>query len=77
MVELNFQVKDIDDMPLTFGKYKGETPNEIAEHDDQYICWLYENITNPRPVSRRLYLACNYEDAEIIERKLESSRDHF
>ena len=35
---------DLDNKPLTFGKYEGETPNEIAEHNPQYIVWMYDNL---------------------------------
>ena len=35
---------DIDDMPLSFGKYKGKTPNEILELDAGYLIWAYDNI---------------------------------
>lgn len=37
-------VGDPDIKPLTFGKYKGYTPEEIAEHDPSYIVWLYDNV---------------------------------
>lgn len=29
---------------ITFGKYKGEIFDEIAEKDPKYIIWLYENV---------------------------------
>lgn len=51
---------DIDDRPLTFGKYKGQTPNEIADADPNYITWIYENVV-PRPVSTELYEWCEEE----------------
>jgi hypothetical protein len=50
----------IDDSPLQFGKYIGQTPNQIAEHSPGYIRWLYETI--PGNVSRELYLACEGEE---------------
>lgn len=45
-----------DDEPLKFGKYKGETPNEIAKHDPSYIVWIHENTK--RHVSDELYEQC-------------------
>lgn len=48
------KLPDIDDRPLTFGKYKGETPNEISRKDPQYLAWIYDNVT-PCPVSKDLY----------------------
>ena len=50
----------IDDRPLTFGKYKGETPSEIAQHDPHYITWIYENV-EPCSVSTELYDECYQE----------------
>ena len=31
---------DPDNEPLTFGKHKGMTPNEIFYDDPQYLIWL-------------------------------------
>ena len=50
--------KDIDSRALTFGKYKGQTPDDISESDPSYIVWLWDNVPDP-PVSRALYLACS------------------
>lgn len=36
--------EDLDDSPLTFGKYKGKTPNEIGDYSPSYIVWMYDNI---------------------------------
>lgn len=54
---------DIDSRPLTFGKHKGSTPEEIAQDDPSYIVWLYENI-DPSPVSEELYEQC-VDDVEF------------
>lgn len=54
---------DKDSIPLEFGKYKGSTPEEIAELDPSYIAWLYEKI-KPSPCSKQLYLACEYDVRE-------------
>lgn len=48
-----------DLIPLSFGKYKGQTPEDVADGDPSYIAWLYENV--PGNVSRELYLACERE----------------
>lgn len=55
-----------DERPLTFGKYKGESPNEIAKHDPEYLTWIYENVEE-RPVSTELYEACQLDIAENNE----------
>ena len=34
----------LDHTPLTFGKYKGKTPSEIAEVNESYIRWMFETI---------------------------------
>lgn len=48
---------DLDKRILTFGKYRGHTPNEVADMDYRYIIWMYETV-KPCPCSRSLYLAC-------------------
>lgn len=37
----------LDHTPLTFGKYKGKTPSEIAVDDPSYIVWMHNNIKRP------------------------------
>jgi hypothetical protein len=32
--------EELDHTVLTFGKYKGQTPSQIAEHDPQWLVWL-------------------------------------
>ena len=59
----------LDRTPLTFGKHKGQTPEEVADTDPGYIVWLYENV-EPRKVSRGLYVACVQEMEEVED-------DHF
>lgn len=49
---------DIDHTPLTFGKYVGKTPNEIAEIDERYICWMFREVKNRPTCSELLYKAC-------------------
>jgi hypothetical protein len=33
----------IDEQVLTFGKYQGKTPEQIADVDPDYIVWLYDS----------------------------------
>lgn len=48
MTSLTKYIKDIDDTPLDFGKFKGETPNALFKNGEySYICWLAENIDPP------------------------------
>lgn len=52
---------------LTFGKYKGKTPEEVARIDPEYLAWAYNNIT-PKPCSRALYEDYeqdSYEDGKM------------
>lgn len=50
---------ELDHTPLTFGKYKGKTPDEVSKIDCSWMIWAYENVTN-RPVfmSELLYKEC-------------------
>jgi hypothetical protein len=34
----------LDNKELTFGKYKGSTPLQVAEEDPAYIVWMYDNL---------------------------------
>lgn len=54
-----------DAVPMTFGKYRGSTPAQIAETDPSYVVWLYEG--GYHTISRSLYLACEQEAADIHE----------
>ena len=49
-------LQHMDTQPLTFGKHKGETPEQVAKHSPGYIRWMYENI-NPKVCSAKLNLA--------------------
>lgn len=51
---------DLDHTPLTFGKYAGQTPDEISEHDPSYIVWMYNTI-RPHKCSEWLKEACEYD----------------
>jgi len=54
---------DLDKEPLKFGKYKGQTPNDIASEDPGYIVWAYENIT-PKICSKDLAQCCELDEAD-------------
>lgn len=60
---------EIDDVPLTFGKYKGKSPQEVSEDDPSYVVWMYENV-KPTPCSKELYVACQEDDT--YDEELES-----
>lgn len=51
---------ELDDLPLTFGRWKGATPNALAKTSSgkSYLIWMYENVTGRPTCSRKLYLAC-------------------
>lgn len=53
------ELSKLDHTPLTFGKYKGKTPDEVSKVDCSWLIWAFENVTN-RPVfmSELLYNEC-------------------
>lgn len=59
---------DIDDVPLSFGKYKGTTPNEIAGTDPSYVVWMHDTI-KPRVCSKDLAIACEQEERDYDSEK--------
>lgn len=63
MADLTPFITNIDDVPLSFGKHKGESPNEIAQEDPGYIVWIYDNI-DPKPCTKDLRDACELDEAE-------------
>lgn len=68
MSELTQAEIDLDHTPLTFGKYQGQTPDEVSEEDPKYICWMYENVKNKPTCSRTLYNVC-LSDADYIPKQ--------
>jgi len=49
---------DLDHTPLTFGKYRYRTPNQVAEIDPSWIVWAYNNVTNKNVCSKLLANEC-------------------
>lgn len=49
--------EELDHAPMTFGKYKGQSPSQIAEHDPQYLYWLASE-TNKKFASELLIRDC-------------------
>lgn len=47
----------LDHSPITKGKYKGKTPNQISELDPSYLVWAYKNWS-PKPCSKLLADSC-------------------
>lgn len=66
MAAFSFTATDIDDTPLTFGKFKGMTPNQIAQEDDgtKWLRWAFDTIKDKPICSRELALACEQDDRE-------------
>jgi uncharacterized protein (DUF3820 family) len=52
-----------DDTPLKFGKYKGKTPNQVADEDPSYVVWMHANVLPP-PCTRELAIACEQDERE-------------
>jgi hypothetical protein len=62
---------DLDNTPVTFGKYKGHTPEEISVVDPGYIVWMFDNI-KPAKCSKELRDGCEWE---LRESQAESEFD--
>ncbi len=51
--------RDVDEHPLAFGKYKGETPLAVAQKDPGYIIWVAETFPPKEiPFTKDLYELC-------------------
>lgn len=61
-------MKHLDETPLTFGKYKGKTPDEISDLDPSYIVWMYDTI-KPHLCSEAMYKYCKRELKEYEQEK--------
>lgn len=69
---MNTDELKLDHTPLSGGKYKGLTPDQISEFDPDYIVWLYRH-SNPPGCSNWLYVTCldsRYELGNDEEREL-------
>jgi hypothetical protein len=55
--------EELDFRPLTFGKYRGKTPEQVAEIDPSYVCWMYKEV-KPTPCSLALQVVCENEVRE-------------
>lgn len=49
-----------DKTPMAFGKYKGKTPEEIANVDPSYVVWMYDTI-QPKHCSLDLRNVCDMD----------------
>lgn len=56
----------LDHTPLEFGKYKGRTPDQVADIDPSYVVWMWENVV-PKRCSRILADACMQDVLENEE----------
>lgn len=63
----------LDHTPLTFGKYRGRTPDDVSEDDPGYICWMYDNVKNKPTCSRTLYEVC-LSDADYTKKDRQKSQ---
>jgi hypothetical protein len=68
-------MKNLDNQPLTFGKYKSQTPNQLFEEEHlSYIIWMYENVKTPTCTSH-LYKKAKQELEE--DTLIEEMRYHW
>jgi hypothetical protein len=70
------ELMDIDETPLIFGKYKGQTPDEIGDYDPSYVVWMFANV-KPAPCSKAFAEACEQDVREYEEEKAEDLRYGF
>ena len=61
-------VNPIDNQPLTFGRYTGKTPKEVAELDAAYVVWMYDTIKPPK-CSKGLRDHCREALVDLEEEK--------
>lgn len=72
----------LDHTELTFGKYRGRTPDWVSERDPSYIVWMYEKFKHP-VCSELLYKACQLDlsearaEAAVDERMGRYGNDDF
>jgi len=59
---------DIDSKRLTFGKYRGRTPEEIAEYDPSYVVWMYDTIE---------FKHCTKDLRDMCEMDVRESEDEY
>jgi hypothetical protein len=55
---------NLDHTPLTFGKYKGKTPDEVSQmgtSGENYIVWMYDNVDRFPTCSEALARACGWK----------------
>lgn len=63
---------DIDEQPLTIGKYIGHSSEQIAETDPEYLIWLYDN-SEIKPCSKYLRDLCEMDIRESENKWLDDS----
>lgn len=70
---------DLDHTPLTFGKHKGKTPDQISEEKDgeNYIVWMFETVENRPTCSRLLYEACGGKPLKPIAPPAQRDRSGY
>lgn len=54
---------ELDNTPLTFGKYKSHTPKEVSVIDPSYIVWMYDSV-KPAKCSKELRNGCEWQIRE-------------
>lgn len=59
---------ELDHTPLTFGKYSGKTPNDVASIDPHWLVWAFNNVTNRVTCSRLLANECEKQPRKFTQR---------
>lgn len=48
----------VDDDQLTFGKYRGQTPNQVYKTDPGWLIWAHKTVTNRVTCTQELVDKC-------------------
>jgi len=68
-------MKDVDDTPLTFGKFKGKSPEEVSDIKPDYLVWVAETFSTAIPFSEGMYNFCKAEVAKKKNREKEANNE--
>jgi len=55
---------ELDHQPMTFGKYKGKTPEWVSENDPAYLIWAFDTVKDKPVCSKALYVDCKNDIEE-------------
>ena len=70
--------ESLDHTPLKFGKHRGETPEQVADKDPDWLVWAYETVKNRPVCSSALYRDCKEETSKPrAAREYDEEEEHL